>query len=304
MLLLFRALPAAWARALGRCLGRLAWNFSSRYRKQIVRHMDIAFGDEFSQAQKKEWGRKNFEHIGLALAEFARMHLLTPENLAEIVDLSEGKVFDDFLAAQTLAAAAGGKKRGILCLPAHHGNWELGGYALALAGYPLISVARPLDNPLLYEMIAEIREKSGNRFVHKWNVLWKLKKLLDTGSIITMSVDQNGGVAGVFVPLFGTLASTVASPAELHLATGAPIVVSTVNRLADGIHHKLHVWAVIEHPKSGDHEADKFAILQKIHVAYEKAIRAYPEQWLWVHRRWKTRPPGEASDALQRKLSK
>ena len=179
-------------------------------------------------------------------------------------------------------------------MPAHHGNWELCGYAVSLKGYPLQSVARPMDNPLLDELITAHRERSGNKIIQKWKVLWKLKKLLDQGGIITMSIDQNGGLGGLFVPCFKTLASTVTSPAELHLATGVPIIVTTLNRKPDKIHHVLRVWDVIEHPRTDDHLADVRAIITRINAAVEKAVRAYPEQWLWVHKRWKTRPAGRS----------
>jgi len=280
---LFRSLPAPAARALGRFLGRLAWRGSSRYRNQVLRHMDLAFRDEIPRAQKEAWCKANFEHLGLFLVEFSRMSMLDPKSAAELVDISEAQPLDALLA----------KHKGVLFCPAHHGNWELAGYSLSLLGYTLKSVARPLDHPQLNEMVMHLRELSGNTIIEKWQVLWKLKKILDGGGLVTMSVDQNGGVAGVFAPLFNTVASTVASPAELHLFTGKPLVVATVNRLPDGIHHKFHIWDVIEHVKTGDHDADRLAVITRINRAYENAVRAYPEQWLWVHRRWKTRPPGE-----------
>lgn len=281
----FRILPGPLARLLGRNLGRLVWACSGRYRRQVLRHMQIALGDSVPEAERRRLCRRNFEHLGLFVAEFSRLGKLTKDNLAQLVDCSELKVLDQLLARQ--------KGKGLLCVPAHHGNWELGGYAMGLQGYPIHSVARPLDNPPLNQLVDGIRERSSNRIIHKWQVLWKLKKLLDHGGIVTMSVDQNGGVAGLFAPLFGVAASTVTSPAELHLATGAPIVVVTLNRQPCGVRHVFRVWGVIEHRPTPDHAADLRAVIMQIHAAYEQAIRSYPEQWLWVHRRWKTRPPGE-----------
>jgi KDO2-lipid IV(A) lauroyltransferase len=185
----------------------------------------------------------------------------------------------------------------LLCVPAHHGNWELCGYTASLLGYPFKSVARPLDNVPLNTLITEMRERSGNEIIQKWKVLWKLKKLLDHGGIVTMSIDQNGGVAGLFVPFFNVLASTVTSPAELHLLTGTPIIVGTLNRLPDGVRHVFRLWDIIEHKRTDDHAADVTAVVKRINGAVERSIRAYPEQWLWVHKRWKTRPPGELPGA-------
>ncbi|MCW8130333.1 MAG: lysophospholipid acyltransferase family protein [Planctomycetota bacterium] len=285
LMLFFQALPAPAARWVGRQLGLLAWRLMKRKRKQMLRHMDLAFRGEFSRDQHEAWVRGHFEHIGLFVVEFARLPLHSKETIGEFCDLAEVARFDGLLAK--------GNGRGLMIVPAHHGNWELCGYAVSLLGYPLLSVARPLDNPLLNELVDGVRERAGNEIIHKWQVLWTLKKQLDRGRIVTMSVDQNGGVAGTFVPLFGTLASTVASPAELALASRAPVVVATLNRLADGVRHKFHVWDVIECEKTGDHEADRRALLTRINQAYERAIRAYPEQWLWGHQRWKARPPGE-----------
>ena len=288
-------LPGGVARWCGRSLGRLVWRFDRKDRRRVLHHMDIAFRDEKTREEKMDICRRFFEHIGLSLIEFARMRQLTPENVDQCVDFSELKKLDEL--------RAGG--RGLLTILAHHGNWELEGFTVALKGYPLKSVARPLDNPPLNALIMSIREHSGSQIIHKWKVLWKLKKMLDHGEIVTMSIDQNGGVAGLFVPCFGTLASTVTSPAELHLASKTPIVVLTLNRKADGIHHVLRIWDVIEHPPGADHDADVRAIITRINAAVEKAVREYPEQWLWGHKRWKTRPPGEilGADGLPPKLS-
>jgi Kdo2-lipid IVA lauroyltransferase/acyltransferase len=289
-------LPAPVARWVGRSAGALAWRFDKRHRKQVLRHMDIAFRGEKTREEKEALCKKYFEHTGLAVIEFARMPQVTKENVDELCDLSELKKFDELLA----------RNKGLLCVPAHHGNWELCGYAVALKGYPVKSVARPLDNPPLNELLREMREASGHETIEKWKVLWKLKKLLDKGSIVTMSIDQNGGTSGMFVPYFGTLASTITSPAELHLATRAPILVGTLIRKPDGIRHVFRVWEVIEHAPTEDREADVKAVITRINAAVEKAVRECPEQWLWVHKRWKTRPPGEVEgpDGLPPVLNK
>lgn len=287
LILILNVIPGGLARWIGRGLGRLAYRFDKRHRKQVLQHITIAFRDEFTREQKEDICRRYFEHTGLSVIEFARLKQVTRENVDTLCDLSELKTFDALL----------GRNKGLLCVPAHHGNWELCGYAVSLKGYPLQSVARPLDNPGLNEMVRELREASGNTIVEKWKVLWKLKKMLDKGGIVTMSVDQNAGVAGLFVPMFGVAASTLTSPAELHLVSRVPIIVATMNRKSDGIHHEFRVWDVIEHSPSEDRTADVKAVTARINAAVEKAVRAYPEQWLWVHKRWKTRPVGEVPGA-------
>ena len=288
-------LPGPVARFVGKTAGRLAWRLDGKHRRQVLYHMDLAFRNEKTRQEKEELCRRWFEHMGLSVVEFARLEQITAENVHKIVDLTELPTLEKLLA----------RGKGLICVPAHHGNWELCGYAVAIKGYPLKSVARPLDNPLLNELIKNVREKSGNEIIEKWKVLWKLKKLLDRKAIVTMSIDQNGGVAGLFVPCFGTLASTVTSPAELHLATRTPIVMTTVNRQADGVHHVMRVWDIIEHTPTDDHAADVKAVITRINMAVEMAVRAYPEQWLWVHKRWKSRPPGEVAgvDGLPPRIS-
>ncbi|HEY3322815.1 MAG TPA: lysophospholipid acyltransferase family protein [Planctomycetota bacterium] len=280
-------LPQRAALWFGRGVGWLYWRLDRRRRKLVLQHMEIAFRGEKTREEKERLCRQYFQHMALSVVEFARMRKLTRENVGALVDFSELKRFDDLLA----------RGKGLLCVPAHHGNWELCGYSVSLMGYPLQSVARPIENPYIDELVKEIRERSGNTIIEKWKVLWKLKKLLDKGGIVTMSVDQNGGNVGVFVPCFGTLASTISSPADLHIATGTPIIVSTLNRLPDGLHHVLRVWDVIEHPRSENREADVKAVTARINAAIEKAVRTYPEQWLWGHKRWKTRPAGEVLGA-------
>jgi len=286
----FNLLPEALALHFGRMLGWLGWALSARYRKQILRHMDIAFRDEVPAAQKRAWMKANFLHVGQSVAEFARIGRLNPAMVSQRFELEDLERLRELLDQQPIRR---GRRRGLLCVVAHHGNWELAGYAAALHGLPIHSVARPLDHPGLNALIKELRERSGNRIVEKYQVLWKLKKLLDQGAMVTLSVDQNGGVAGTFVPMFGTLASTVASPAELQMVARVPIAVCSCNRLSDGKRHKFHIWDVIEYRPGGDADRERVRILERINAAYERAVRAYPEQWLWVHKRWKTRPPDE-----------
>jgi len=284
------SLPAGFGRSVGRFIGSMIWRIDKRHRKQVLLNMDIAFRKGKSQSEKDNLCKKYFEHVGLSLVEIAKMGHLTRETVTDLCDVSELKQFETVIA----------KGKGVLIVPAHHGNWELCGYAVSLMGFALKSVARPLDNPYLNEYLMEYRQRSGHVIIEKWKVLWKLKKMLDKGDVISMSVDQNGGIGGEFVPFFGSIASTVASPADLHVITKTPIIVATLNRKADGLHHVLRVWDVIEHEPYTDQKEASRKVLKRINAAVEKSIWEYPEQWLWIHRRWKTRPPGEvpAADGL------
>jgi KDO2-lipid IV(A) lauroyltransferase len=166
---LINLLPEKTTPWAGRSLGALAWRLDGYHRRRVLRNMDLAFREEKTPEEKARLCRLYFEHLGLSIFEFARLGKLKRENIGRRVDLSELKTLDELLA----------RGKGLLCVPAHHGNWELCGYAVALKGYPLNSVARPLDNPALNELVAGIRERSGNKLLEKWKVLWTLKKLLD-----------------------------------------------------------------------------------------------------------------------------
>lgn len=277
------ALPEALACWIGKTLGRWVCRLDGKHRRRVLRNMDVAFREELPRAEKERLCQAYFEHLGLAIVEIARFERLDRAALDARFDLSELSQLDALLA----------RGKGVICVPAHHGNWELCAYAAGLAGRPLKLVVRPLANPALDAFLTAQRERSGNEVIRKWKVLWKLKKLLDSGAAVVLTNDQNGGTQGIFVPFFKTLASTLTSPAELHLATGAPLAVVTLNRQKNERHHRLHVWAVIEHARTRDHNADVVTVTRRINDAFETAIRTYPEQWLWVHPRWKTRPPGE-----------
>jgi KDO2-lipid IV(A) lauroyltransferase len=284
ILLTFRHLPGGLARALAHALAELGWRLLPGKRREMLRHMDLAFRDGTPREKKLAWARANFHHLALMVVEFCRMHHLRKENLAELCDMTQLQVIFDLLK----------KGRGIIGVPGHIGNWELLGYAAALLGAPMRPIVRPLDNPLVNDLVDEVRETSGIQMIRKWQALWKLKRVLAENNVISLAIDQNGGNTGIFVPLFGVLASTIPSPAVMHFNTRAPIVVATLNRLPDGVRHRFHVWDVIEDfPRTGNPKADRYAVIRRINQALEKAILAFPDQWLWGHRRWKTRPEGE-----------
>ena len=180
---------------------------------------------------------------------------------------------------------------GLLVTSGHAGHWELMGHLGALLGLPVHAIARPLRDGDLEQLVRKIRESRGLRVFEKWNVLWSLKKLLDRGALVGINADQDTTVNRVFVPFGTETAATSATLAQLHRVTGAPIVVLTVNRLPGDLTYRVHLWRVVRHPKTDDAEADVRAIMTEVNAGLVEAIKEYPEQWLWTHRRWKTRPP-------------
>jgi KDO2-lipid IV(A) lauroyltransferase len=175
----------------------------------------------------------------------------------------------------------------------HCGNWELLGYSLAVLGYPLHALARPLDNPLLNRWVMGIREARGLRIITKWGATPILQKLLSSGGRAAFIADQNAGEEGLFVPFFGRLASSYKSIGLLAMRYEVPIVAGFAKRLGGRFEYELIAQDIIHPQEWADHPDPLFYITARYNYAMEQMIRRMPEQYLWVHRRWKSRPRHE-----------
>ena len=221
-------------------------------------------------------------HVAWLAVDFCRLHRLTAANLQRHVDLRE--------LPQIFALMREGK--GIVFATAHVGVFDVAGYSAALAGLPITSVFRPSPVPGIDAAIRRLRQGSGQIVAAKKNVLWTLRKALQDGATVGILCDSSSRKGDVFPPFLGTPAATVASPALLHLATGAPIVVVTAQRLGRCC-FAIRVWDVIRQPPTDDRDGDVRAILARINQGLSRAVAAAPEQWFWQGRRFKYRPPGE-----------
>lgn len=177
--------------------------------------------------------------------------------------------------------------RGVLFATAHLGNWELSAYAHALMAEPMSIVVRPLDNPLLDEFVKRRRAASGNRVLGKKDFLRGVIESLRSNQAVGILIDQDAGTSGVFVDFFGRKASVDAGFARLAHRTGAAVIPGYALWSAVEQRFILHFEPIVE--MTGDVAVDS----QQLHSILERMIRQYPDQWLWVHRRWKTRPAGE-----------
>ncbi|HWP44291.1 MAG TPA: lysophospholipid acyltransferase family protein, partial [Blastocatellia bacterium] len=226
-----------------------------------------------------------FRNMGRLLGEFSQFPKLTPESLKQVVDY-------DGLENYINAASRG---RGVLLLTGHVGAWELCAFAHGLYGHPLSFLARPLDNPLLNRLINGYREMSGNRTIDKNHsvrpVLETLKRGGDVGLLIDVNVfpDQ-----GVFVDFFGIPACSTTGLAVFALRSDAPVVPGFLiwdERLKK---HRLRFEPEIPLIRTGDFKEEVRLNTARYTRVIEEYARRYPDQWLWVHRRWRTRPEGEA----------
>jgi KDO2-lipid IV(A) lauroyltransferase len=182
--------------------------------------------------------------------------------------------------------------RGVLVFSAHFGHWEAGAYAMGLLDIPFAVIARPLDNPVLDARLLKLRRGSGNTVIMKRRAVRESLRALSRGSGVAILIDQDAGAEGVFVPFLGRAASTTPTLALLALRTEAPIVPVFARVETDGT-ITVHIEPAVPTHPTGDREADVVRVTAACTAIVERWVRRAPEQWLWMHRRFKTRPPDE-----------
>ncbi|MCA8977531.1 MAG: lysophospholipid acyltransferase family protein [Planctomycetes bacterium] len=222
------------------------------------------------------------QHIARLVADFCLMRRIDKANLERHIDLGEyGRIAEVFA-----------RGKGMICATGHIGVWDVSGVGAGLRDLPLTSVFRPSPIPALDGLIARLRTRTGQNVVARKRVMWTLKKVLAERGAIGLLCDGGGKHSSVVAPFLGTPARTVATPALLHLMTGAPIVVVTTHRTGC-MRYRLRVHDVISSPPTGDREHDLVAITTRINAGLSRAIAETPEQWFWQSRRFRHRPPGE-----------
>jgi KDO2-lipid IV(A) lauroyltransferase len=281
-------LPRPFARAAGTAIGSLAWHFLSRLRHVGLRNLSLAF-PESCIAERTRILRTLFRTLGWQLAEFCRMPRATRQD-AENFFRYEG--LDHYLAARA-------KGRGVLVLTGHLGAWELSSFYHSLMGYPMGMVIRRLDNPLVDAFVNRIRCLHGNRVLHKDDFARGLLQAMRNGETVGILMDTNmTPPQGVFVPFFGVSACTASGLARVAAHSNAAVLPGFMlweptRGSTEPARYVLHFGPELNLTRTNDPAADALANTALFTAALESWIRRYPEQWLWVHRRWKTRPPGE-----------
>jgi KDO2-lipid IV(A) lauroyltransferase len=282
-------LPRGIARSIGAGLGRLVYWTGSRLRRTGLRNLQIAF-PEMRVEDRKQVLRIVYRNLGWQLAEFCRMERYTPENTAEWIRY-EG--LEHFLEAER-------NGRGVLILTGHLGAWELSSFYHSLIGHPMGMVIRRLDNRYLDGFVNRIRCLHGNRVLHKDDFARGLISAMRQGETVGILMDTNmTPPQGVFVEFFGRAACTASGLARVALKTGAAVVPGFLVWEAAERKYVLHFGERIAIEETGDAEADVLALTQKCTGVIEDWIRRYPDQWLWIHRRWKTRPDGTREQGLE-----
>lgn len=277
------ALPPRLAAALGRRLGDLAYAALPGRRRLALANLATAF-PELDARRRRRLGRRAFQHLGLVAVELAGVLRRPLAASLALIRLEGLEHLDEAMKRHGRA----------LALSAHLGNWEMLSLAHRLTPYSLAVVVRPLDSPPLQALAERARRKTGVEIIAKRRALGPVLSALAAGRIVGILLDQNATRReGVFVPFFGRPASTSRALAVLALRTGAPVVPVFTRREPDGS-HRVIVRPALAMPEAGDHERAVVELTAACARTVEGAIREAPEQWLWMHDRWRTRPPAGA----------
>ncbi len=260
--------------------GTLICRLDRKHREIILGNLDLAFREGLGRERKEEIAAGVFKNLVMTFFEFMRIPWLKGKDLDGYVE---------FDGLEKIGKALE-RKKGLILITGHFGNWELLAASLGLSGHSIDIIARELDNPSLEEFVRWARTRTGNRVVSKSRSMRRLLKSLSQNRIAGILIDQNVALSeGVFVDFFGTPACTNRGPALLASASSAPVMPIFIVRR--GRAHRVLVGDEIVLVNTGDRELDAVENTSRFTGAVEEVVRKYPEQWFWVHRRWKTRPP-------------
>jgi len=277
------ALPRGLARRVGEWIGWVAYAALGRLRRVGFRNLELAF-PEWTPERRVRTLRLLYRNLGWLLAEFCQMPRYTPESASRFIRYQG---LENYLMAR-------GKGKGVLVLTGHLGAWELSSFYHSLMEYPMAMVIRRLDNPLVDEFVNRIRCLHGNRVIHKDDFARGLIASMRGGETVGFLMDTNmTPPQGVFVSYFGVMACTASGMARVAAKTGAVVVPGFLLWEETEKKYVLHFGEELAVVNTGDSEQDAVTNTSAFTAVIESYVRRYPDQWLWLHRRWKTRPAGE-----------
>ncbi len=271
-----RRIPLRAGHVLGRALGRLAWHVVRRERRKALAHIAIAFPD-WSEERRRDTIRAMFRHLGMSVFELAWLPNLDPRTRELTTDV-EG-------IDRVLELLDSG--RGVICMTAHCGNWEWHAYVMGSYGRPVYVLQRERDVPEMNAYITDLRAKSGVRTIDRGSATSArdMIQAIRRGGMIAFVIDQNIRTESVQVPFFGRPALTPIGPARFAVRTEAAVVPAVIERLPDGRHH-----AKFLEPIFCKRDDDPVELTARLTAIVEEQIRRVPEQWVWMHDRWRERP--------------
>ncbi len=276
---LVRLIPLILRKFCTIALGGAFYHLSLKHRLIAIHNLMRAFPEKHL-GEIKKIARSSYLSFAIVAAEFIEIPYINKYNLHKSVII---KGLDNY-------AEACGEGKGVLLFGGHFGNWEIGNAALAITAQPFVFLYRILDSPFLEDNITRVRASYGNVSLSKENAMRPVIRLLKKGATISMLIDQNvAWYDGAFVNFFGRRACTTSGLALLALHTDAPVLPAFTRRLPGG-KYLLEIGPKVEIIRTGDRNNDVLINTQNFTKIIEEEIRKSPEQWFWVHQRWKTKP--------------
>lgn len=273
------ALPERWALAMGAALGWVGGSLLRIRRGVVDENLRRAFPDR-DPGWRRRTAAASYRHLGRQGVILLRLSRMGPEAIRERTEvIGFEHVRDPFERGEGVVVATG-----------HLGNWELGGASVPVRGIPLEVVARRQANPLFDDHMRRVREGLGMRVVYRKEARRETLRTLRGGGVVALVADQNVRAGGLFVDFFGVPAATARGPALLSLRTGSRLVVAFATSLPDAPGRYRVRFRPVEAPETGDPDEDVRVLTRAYMAALEGEIREAPDQYFWLHRRWKTRP--------------
>lgn len=283
LLKLLGVLPRDAAIVAGQLIAGTAYYLHGRLRRVGYRNLALAL-PQLNSRECRAIVRGVFANLGRLLGEFSQFPKITRQNITELVEY-EG--LENYLRASE-------RGRGVLMLTGHIGAWELCAFAHGIYGHPLSFLVRPLDNPLLDRMISNYRELSGNRTINKNKAVKHVLEMLRRGQDVGLLIDANTlPDQGVFCDFFGIPACSTTGLAVFALRADAPVVPGFLIWDGRSRKHRLRFEPEIPLIRTGDFKEEVLLNTARFTKVIEDYARLYPDQWLWIHKRWHTRPEGE-----------
>ena len=276
-------LPRSVARPVAAGLAAFLFRLRPVWRQVALFNLRLAF-PEWTESERQKVVRAMVRNLGWAAAEFAHLPQYTRRNIASVIELED---FENFAAAERLG-------KGVLFLTGHMGAWELKPFAHALYHRPIHFVVRPINNPRVDALVNRYRSLSGNTPIEKKQSARAILRVMRQGGVVGILADQNAALEdSVFVDFLGTPAATTTGIARLARHTGAAVV--PVHSYWDAAlrKYRLRYEPALLLQRTDDEEADVRNYTALFNEVLGSFVRRFPDQWFWVHRRWKTRPPGE-----------
>jgi len=271
-------IPLPLALALADILGLAAFLVARKYARITIGNLESVFGGEKTAPEIRRIARQVFRNIAKNAVELVRFPKISKENIDGLIGMEGGRILDRELS----------KGNGIVIVTGHIGNWEMMAITLRIKGYAGVAVGKRIYFHKYDEYLNSLRRHHDVNIVYRDDSPRKILKVLKSNGIVGIVADQDvDSVEGVFVNFLGRKAYTPAGPAVLAKATGASLV--PVVMIRDGRRHRLIVNEPIELADTGNKEADVVANTQRWSDVLESYIRRYPDQWVWMHRRWKTK---------------